>query len=639
MMTLPNRVACIFAVIQFGGMAAVSAGAQTTIKVPADQPTIQAAINAANSGDTVLVSPGKFTESIDFKGKALTVTSLAGPSQTTIDGGQSGVVVTFQTFETRTSVLHGFTLTDNAPPLPIPVNVVAAGILVVGANPTITGNVITANRGYGIDLTNSGALISGNTIRGTLTAGDPAGDFGCDYIDGSGIYVTGGGGIPGYSVQIENNLIEFNAARCYGGAIFYNYATSGFIANNTIRYNTALGPGGAVYVYASPVSFVQNLFVGNTSGAGGGAIYLQIISDSNSNTGPLNQFLVNNTFVGNTIELNPKIFDFYTDGSQVAFGGYVSQVGFFNNIFVSGDTYGQIACDPTYQYLSGNPPIFSNNDSLNFGGPRASGWCPDQTGSNGNISANPMFVNQNGEPFHLQTVSPAISVGDAAAPDLPTSDLDGQPRTQNGKVDLGVYEGGVAQSGVDSTPNFSISSAPSSLVITNGQSGQITLTISPSGGLIGALSLSCPTAPSGISCFFPEPILGAGGDNQPLTASVTISASVPAASLATPPSEVISFRNANRLRLFALLYSVFPAILCVELLLAIRRHRLISVAPFTAVLAAVLFAQSCGGGSQSPAPPPPPSNSKSFTIGITVTSSGNVTTPSQTLNLPVTVNL
>jgi hypothetical protein len=32
--------------------------AQQTIHVPADQPTIQAAINAANSGDTVLVAPG-----------------------------------------------------------------------------------------------------------------------------------------------------------------------------------------------------------------------------------------------------------------------------------------------------------------------------------------------------------------------------------------------------------------------------------------------------------------------------------------------------------------------------------------------------------------------------------------------------
>src|SRR5947209_14018498 len=83
-----------------------------TINVPAGQPTIQAAINAAVNGDTVQVAPGTYKENINFMGKAITVTSSAGPQTTTIDGGQKGSVVVFQTNEGLASVLQGFTITN-----------------------------------------------------------------------------------------------------------------------------------------------------------------------------------------------------------------------------------------------------------------------------------------------------------------------------------------------------------------------------------------------------------------------------------------------------------------------------------------------------------------------------------------------
>ncbi len=45
---------------------------QTIIHVPADQPTIQAAIGLAVNGDTVLVAPGTYKENINVYGKFIT---------------------------------------------------------------------------------------------------------------------------------------------------------------------------------------------------------------------------------------------------------------------------------------------------------------------------------------------------------------------------------------------------------------------------------------------------------------------------------------------------------------------------------------------------------------------------------------
>jgi serine protease len=204
----------------------VSTRAQTTIRVPADQQTVQAAINTAVDGDTILVSPGTYTENISFNGKAITITSSGGASQTTIDGGQKGVVVSFTNNEGRGSILNGFTITNDAPPLPTPSTFVADGILVSGASPTITNNVITGNRGHGIEVELGAPLIQGNTISYSATQYDPRFDFGCDYLDGSGILIAG---VTGSPTEILGNIIENNKAQCYGGGIRIDYATGPII--------------------------------------------------------------------------------------------------------------------------------------------------------------------------------------------------------------------------------------------------------------------------------------------------------------------------------------------------------------------------------------------------------------------------
>ena len=76
--------------------------------------TIQAAIDAAMDGDTVLAADGTYTGSgnknILFYGKAITVKSENGPWNCIIDGENNGRGFNFTNEEGENSVLSGFTI-------------------------------------------------------------------------------------------------------------------------------------------------------------------------------------------------------------------------------------------------------------------------------------------------------------------------------------------------------------------------------------------------------------------------------------------------------------------------------------------------------------------------------------------------
>jgi hypothetical protein len=87
-----------------------------------------------------------------------------------------------------------------------------------------------------------------------------------------------------------------------------------------------------------------------------------------------------------------------------------------------------------------NPPILQFNDVFAPSGVPYGGTCTDQTGLNGNISADPIFVNPSAGDFHLQAASPAMNAGTNSAPNLPVTDKDGRPRIIDGVVDMGAFE-------------------------------------------------------------------------------------------------------------------------------------------------------------------------------------------------------
>ena len=154
-----------------------------TILVPEDEPTIQAGIDAAGGGDTVLVAPGVYEENIDFLGKSITVKAGAGAAKTSIKPLLDGSVVTFSSSETEEATLQGFTITGGTGTFISEEIRCGGGIYCSSACPTIKDCIITANR----------------------VAGGPTGPS----TYGGGIYCSDA------SPRIRNCIILFNEASVY----------------------------------------------------------------------------------------------------------------------------------------------------------------------------------------------------------------------------------------------------------------------------------------------------------------------------------------------------------------------------------------------------------------------------------------
>ena len=88
----PKRIRCfVLPVLVLTALLFVPLSASAgTIKVPGEQPTIQAGIDAAQNGDIVIVADDTYTgtdnKNLRFNGKAIRVRSSGGPSACTTLG-------------------------------------------------------------------------------------------------------------------------------------------------------------------------------------------------------------------------------------------------------------------------------------------------------------------------------------------------------------------------------------------------------------------------------------------------------------------------------------------------------------------------------------------------------------------------
>ncbi len=155
-------------------------GSAKTLKVPSDYKTIQSAIDAASSGDIVLVAPGRYEENIKLREGVILRGS--GADATTIDGGGRQNVNVVE--GAKMAVIEGFTITNsglrgktgdsmdvgisanNAPMTIANCRITGnnAGIRVLFSPSNIVNNVVSNNKVHGIYVFYSDATVKNNII-------------------------------------------------------------------------------------------------------------------------------------------------------------------------------------------------------------------------------------------------------------------------------------------------------------------------------------------------------------------------------------------------------------------------------------------------------------------------------------------
>jgi arabinogalactan endo-1,4-beta-galactosidase len=184
-------------------------------------------------------------------------------------------------------------------------------------------------------------------------------------------------------------------------------------------------------------------------------------------------------------------------------------------------------------------------------------------------------------------------------------------------------------------PDFSVTANQSSLTISAGSSGSVSLTLTPVGNYSGTVSMTCSTALAGVTCTFTPASYSLDGSDTVLTGTATILASA-TASLTTP---ALNHHHDNS-ALAALLW--LPAGV-LGLLIALQRRRLRGNAFFYGLIFSLAllppaFALSACGSSGNSSGGGGTGGTQPVTGTVTITATGSISNTTQTLPLTVTIN-
>lgn len=231
------------------------------IHVPADYPTIQAGINAAQEGDDVIVADGVYTgpgnKGLFFPGPVITLRSENGPDACVIDLEGSGVAFFLVADEDPGIVVQGFTVRNGAGSLG------GAAFLHHDADLQFVDCVFTSNVSA-----SGGAVHVENSASATF--------IGCTFSNNTGQY----GGAVHVTDSSDPTFIACtftdNTASVAGGAIYCStFGTTPRFFDCTVTGNGTLGDGGGAFVRSGKPSLERCTIAGNTATARGGGLAVQ----------------------------------------------------------------------------------------------------------------------------------------------------------------------------------------------------------------------------------------------------------------------------------------------------------------------------------------------------------------------------
>jgi len=222
---------------------------------PADFSTIQAAIDMAHSGDTILVFPGTYRVDVktsmpvaDFKGKSLQIISRDGPDVTIIDGMErmSPIVIANTIEPDIPHKVEGFTIRNGQ----------AGGIAVMGDCVLKVGFSVLENCRDAAIWTHS---------RVVLTVAH------CTIRNNDSTYLSGGIVTDGGPVLLLNTYFAGNYSDTLGGALRLwgevGVMDTADIIECTFEQNEA-SQGAAISAYYMQVNVRDSSFLANTGGQG-----------------------------------------------------------------------------------------------------------------------------------------------------------------------------------------------------------------------------------------------------------------------------------------------------------------------------------------------------------------------------------